>query len=193
MRAIAQNAIGGAKVLFGSFGSKDKKSRKMAYVFLALFIGTVVSLIIANRKLNEIIEANRNKLIQTEKKQDALTHMLEREMQLAEGRISTLDIGRFSVDLTRGKEAPEKSPAILNMAEINIVLDCDTKETCKYIEHNIVLVRDQISNVLTGIEYDSLMSINGKREIRSNIKRALNHWLPKGKIEDVYFTSVIAG
>ena len=105
-------------------------------------------------------------------------------------RHTTLHIGDFMVELKPPAEQKRRR-GVMNMAEVSIVVECDARQTCAFIRSREAKARDEITNVLTALERDDLMSVDGKRKIKKALIDRLNGWLPTGKIEHLYFQKLI--
>ncbi len=119
-----------------------------------------------------------------------LSEFLERQAQEAKWKNTTLGLGDFVIDLKR-KGDEVKAPGVNNMASLEIFIECDTRETCEYIEGSSVQARSQVSNALIQIDREELLSKDGKRKIKKAIIDRLNTWLPKGRIENLYVTKLV--
>ena len=107
-------------------------------------------------------------------------------------RVITLKIGKFKVELLPAP-GQEKMLGVVNMAEVEIVLECDRKDTCKYMEDNLPKVRDQIASMLTAVERNEILSPEGKKRLKRGILRRVNLWLPLGKVKNLFFTNLVVG
>ena len=119
-----------------------------------------------------------------------LKELVERETDEARRLASTLSLGSFTLELNELVHQ-KNTVGQVNMAEVEVVILCDSAETREYIDQNMIQVRNQMTNVFTMIERDELLSRDGKRRIKTILIRKLNEFLPHGKIEDVYFSKLI--
>ncbi len=180
------------EVLRGIF-SPDVPTRKMAFLFLLFLLGTAFVSVLAvqhylayrEKQLQELSLAN-------ELQAKRLGDFLKKQSDEAKHRFSTLVLGIFNVDI---KPSPDEKPAYraTNMAEIEIVLLCDDKETRYYIEENLSQAKNQVTNILTPQTREDLMSREGKKRLKKMIIEKINTWLPKGKVEDLYFNKFVIG
>ena len=60
-------------------------------------------------------------------------------------------------------------------------------------QDNLDQVRNQITNVLLPLERDQLLSREGKKKLKKALIERLNVWLPKGKVDDVFFSKLLLG
>jgi hypothetical protein len=105
-------------------------------------------------------------------------------------KTATLLLGMFTVDIKEKAGTPQY-PGHLHAAELEVVVQCDSIETRVYLEEHMIQVRNQMVNVLSDLAREDLMSREGKRSIRKHIADKLNAWLPKGRIEEVYFSRLL--
>ncbi len=180
------------EVLRGIF-SKDRPTRQMALLFLFFLLGTVSVSIVAIKHYLEFAE-RREKAISLAREQEAknLGEFLRKQSDEAKHRFSTIVLGTFNIDI---KPSPDETGSYRssNMAEVEIVLLCDHRETRYYIEENLAQAKNQVTNVLLPQTRDELMSREGKRKLKKMIIEKINTWLPKGKIEDLYFNKFLIG
>ena len=121
-----------------------------------------------------------------------LEKFFSRQRDAALLRVVTLKIGKFKIELLPAP-GQEKMLGVVNMAEVEIVLECDQKETCKYMEDNLPKVRDQIASILTAVERNEILSPEGKKRLKRGILRKVNLWLPIGKVRNLFFTNLVVG
>lgn len=119
-----------------------------------------------------------------------LGDFIERQADEAKRKFTLIGVGEFTVELKRRTKDREVA-GVMHMAEIEIVAECDSKETCAYVGDYIHQVRNQVTNVFTAVDRDELMSTDGKKKIKKAIMQKMNLWLPKGKIENIYFSKLV--
>ena len=110
--------------------------------------------------------------------------------QGADPQETELNLGKFIMQLAKVPGQITGS-RVMNLAEIEIVILCDKKATRDYIKSHTEQARDQVTRALPIVHRDELMSREGKRKMNSVVLRRLNQWLPKGKIEEIYFSNVL--
>jgi flagellar basal body-associated protein FliL len=103
---------------------------------------------------------------------------------------STLGLGTFTVEL---KEVPGHAGAwaVMNLAEVEIFIECDGSETRSYLDEHLTLARDQVTGVFTALNREDLMTREGKAKLRRLIIKKLNEILPQGKVEELYFSKLL--
>ena len=112
--------------------------------------------------------------------------ILEREQEKAKKHNSILNVGVYNIEL-KPIEGKSSAPGILNTAEIEIIVECDSRETCDTMEEQLAVVRDQVSASFAATDREELMSPLGKQAIKAEVRKRLNVWLKKGEIRNVYF------
>ena len=115
----------------------------------------------------------------------------EREKQ---ARLHTVlvTIGAFNIELAPPKGGQRLAPGVMNMAEIEITLECETRDACETIQARMVETRNQITNALTPLERDELLSRDGKGRIKRRVIDRVNAWLTtEGKVRDLYFSRLL--
>lgn len=75
------------------------------------------------------------------------------------------------------------------MAELEITVECDDKDTRYYIEENLPRARDQITGILTSLDRDDMLTRDGKKKLKKKLIDQLNMWLPKGKVEELFISN----
>lgn len=124
---------------------------------------------------------------------EQLNKFLEKEKEEKSLLQSRLELGRFLIELLPDPNLPANTPVTLNLAEVHITIECDSRETCKSLETQMTQIKDQLTNVLLPMDRNVLLTAQGKLDLRENIKQRLNRWLKSGKIENVYFTTLTIG
>ena len=174
--------------IFKSIHSPDAPTRKASFLFLFSFFSLFVTLtsgigVILNKKYQlKKLEEKRQKENQFEK--------IENDFDQVRIKNILFLLGSFTLDL---KNIPNRKriPGVLNMAELEIVLLCDSKETHKFLEKNQKQAQSEVTNLFILTDREELMASAGKRRIKKIILHKLNEWLPHGKIEEVYFSKLI--
>ena len=121
---------------------------------------------------------------------------IKKQSEEAKLRHSTQSLGVFSIELKGPpKDAegntPKRAKSVMDLAEVEIIVECDEKETCEFIEDRMPLVKNEVTGLFTAMEREDLLSREGKRKLQNRILSKLNLWLPTGKIQKVYFTKLI--
>lgn len=172
-----------------AFRGPDAPSRKMALVFflslgvLALALGMAYQRYLRFQDLKALSSGSAA----FEDASKNIGEFIHKQAETARHRFSTLPLGRFNVEVRPavGSEGDFQS------AEIEIVIECDSKETRYFIEDNMPRVRDQITNVLLPLERDELMTRDGKKLLKKKLLDRVNAWLPEGQVIELFFLDVI--
>ncbi|MBI2712733.1 MAG: flagellar basal body-associated FliL family protein [Bdellovibrio sp.] len=175
-------------LVFTGIASADAQTAKMSLIFILSFSGIVYLIgttAYQSSKRSAEIRAKENAAKMA--RSAALAKKLGEEERLKE---SLLNMGRFTLELipAEGKRPPH---GIVNMAEVEFVLQCDSPETRHYIEGNFTLARNLMVTALVPMEREDLLSHEGKKKWKAILLRVLNQWLTHGKVQDVYFSKMI--
>jgi flagellar basal body-associated protein FliL len=172
----------------GGLWDRDRSTRRMSAFFLISAAGAIFIASIALERYSQY----RHKSTTTKVTDgvEKIGEFLGKQAEEAKRRHTTMNLGSFIIEL-KTPAGTEKRRGVLNTAEIEIVLECDNKDTCHYVDENHIQAKNQITNVLVPMERDELMSLDGKKKIKKALIEKLNSWLPKGKVENLYFASLI--
>jgi flagellar FliL protein len=177
--------------IFRGLRSKDAPTRRMARLFFVSFIGFFVVAGYGTRLFWE----NRHKdgphaLSETEQDQLHLGEFILHQAEENKHKAGLVNMGTFSVQL---KEIPGQhgAPGVMNLAELEIVLETDSKETRQWIEENLAQARNQITNSFVGFDRDEVLTRDGKKKLKKMLLEKLNTWLIKGKVEDLFFSKLV--
>ncbi len=103
---------------------------------------------------------------------------------------SLIEAGSFQIQLTPSAGAPPTGE-VQDLATIDVVLLCDSSETGEWMKQALPKVRNILINIFLTTEREELMSPLGKKKLKIHITKKLNEWLPKGHIEDIFFSKLI--
>lgn len=168
------------------FVAPDPKTRRMVGVFwINVFCATLV-LGLGVRQIASLFGPTAAEIEAARVAEELRLQKEEAQRQ----KEALFNMGTFTIEL---KYAPgqEKHPGLMNVAEIEIVAECDTGETCSYIEEHLMRARDEMTNVFVPIDRQELLSKNGKRELKQNLIDAINRWLPSGTVRNVHFMKLV--
>ncbi len=169
--------------------SKDKLTRRMSFFFWLSSLGYlgVCGMGFKYHFAATSREKFAEKQLHAEKQN--LSIFIKKQADDARRKAATLALGTFWVELNSDFDG--KTPfGLVNMAEIAIVLECDSKETRVFIETNLVIVRDKFATLFVAMDRDEIMSREGKRSIKRKLLEKINTWLPSGKVEEIYFSKL---
>jgi flagellar basal body-associated protein FliL len=176
--------------VFRSLGSPDGPTRKMSVVFVASLLCVVATLVAAGERYLAIRRARSVSAATIRREESMLSSFLKKQADLAMRKNVMFPLGQFSLEL----RAPAGEPlrrGVMNLAEVEIVLECDTKETRFYFEDNLPQTRNQVTDVLVAMDRSELLSQDGKLRLKHRIIEKLNTMLPRGKVENLYFSKLI--
>lgn len=170
----------------------------MARYFIFSVAGVIGVLILAGIYINQVRDERKllNPITDTGEEGRNFGDFIKKQADEAKLRHSTQSLGVFSIELKAPpKDAdgntPKRSKSVMDLAEVEIIVECDEKETCDFIEDRMPLVRNEVTGLFTAMERDDLLSREGKRKLRNKIQAKLNLWLPSGKVQNIYFTKLI--
>lgn len=181
------------KEVAGSVRSPDRPTRRMATLFLMSCAGVLVVVAMGWKRYRDLHHV-KGELSESQKDAKRMGEFFQKQKEAATQRHTMMPIGEFTLELK--PLMVDGAPAgpvrgVLNMAEIEIVVECDNKDTCLYLEKNLVLVRNHVTNILLPLGRDELMSREGKKKVKKAILDRINLWLPKGRIEGLYFIKLL--
>lgn len=174
--------------IFSHLTSQDALTRRVTFLFLVslLGIGVTTSILLGrywdSKKAMVLAEARR----QARKIQELLKEEADKAKRIG----NVADIGYYTVEM-KDIDLSTAAKNTQNVGEVEVSVLCDSAETRQFIERNLVRVENEITNVLTPVDREEFLSREGKKKLKQNITRKLNDWLPKGKVEDVYFSRMI--
>lgn len=176
-----------------SFGSPDPATRRMAWIFLFSCFGVIVASAkgiqeyLRYRARVAAVEALR---VDTDEQARNMEKLVEKAKEAAHYKYAVIELGQFTVELkTQDQTPPPKG--VFNVAQIEIYLECDTKETCDFLQAHLDEVKDKVSETLIDIDRDEIMSLDGKARIKQAIRNRLNPWIGKGSVEKVFFSKLV--
>lgn len=178
--------------IFRGLRSPDRPTRRMSLLFfasllgIAVVFGAAVGRYFAIRRIR--LELSRSSHVD-----EGAAHFGEFVRKQAEEnkhKSSLMSLGQFTVEL---KPVPNQRPVpgVVNMAEVEFAIECDNKETRDYIEDNLAQARNQVTDVLFDLDREAILTREGKKKLRKALIEKLNLWLPKGKVEDLYFSKLV--
>ncbi|MGZ3687227.1 MAG: flagellar basal body-associated FliL family protein [Bdellovibrionota bacterium] len=170
--------------------SEDPGTRWMS---LAFTLSTICLVIVFVTGVHHWFFATRSKLRNLHSvaaEGNKINDFINKEAKQSHAIASMIALGTFTVELKK-MPGTEGAYAVMNLAEVDLALQCDDPETRNFIDNHLAETRNQITNLFTAMEREELLSRDGKRRIKRQIMRRLNDWLPKGKVEDLFFTKLV--
>jgi flagellar basal body-associated protein FliL len=181
------------KELFQDLFSHDRPTRRMASYFTASIAGVIVVLVAGSIYFTDLRKNLAANLSATGEQGKNLNEFFQRKSDEAKRKNSIQSLGTFTVELKSAepKQDAERAQGVMNLADLEIVVQCDEKTTCEFIEERMPLVRNEVTGVFVALDRDELLSREGKHRLRKKLIDKLNAWLPKGKVIDLFFDKLI--
>lgn len=185
-----QRARDSAMEVLGSLGSPDAPTRRMSVVFIASLLCVALIGVAAGHRYLAARRARLASDASAQREESMLAGFLMKQADLARRKSVMFALGQFTLELRSPAGEPVRS-GVMNLADVEIVLECDTKETRFYFEDNLPQARNQVTDVLVAMDRAELLSQDGKLRLKRRIIEKLNTMLPKGKVENLYFSKLI--
>ncbi len=170
--------------------SQDDPTRKMTLLFLAssamavlTALGGVMYLVSPDPEKPKQLSA-----VQQEAKQ--IGEFMQKQANIAKQGSTNLALGTFTIELNP-VPGMKPAPGVLNLAEVEIFLQLDTRETRDYMLAHQIKLRNQITKSMQAVDREELLTLQGKKRFKGKIQKNLNEWLPEGKVEEVFFSKLL--
>jgi len=172
--------------------SPDRPTRRMSWIF---FI-SVFAVLLSMAGLAKYWFANRERLnaemLAIEKKA-AEERTRAEELKRSREPPPYQSLGTFTLEL-REQEGVAKSSG-LRAAEMEIVVACSEVGACDWIKSHLDLSRGELGSLFTPTDREKLLSPNGKKAFREEIRDSLNRMLEErgisGTVIEVLFPRFI--
>lgn len=175
-------------LVFTGLRSRDPQTARMSALFILSFAGAIYVVATAwNRHTTARNERLTREHAFRSAEAEALAKKLGDEEKL---RSSIVTMGRFTLELNP-LPGQKLSHGIMNMAEVEIVLLCDSKKTREFVESHYTYARSLMVTALVAMDREELLSHDGKKKWKSILMKVLNHWLKDGEVVDLYFARLI--
>jgi flagellar basal body-associated protein FliL len=173
-----------------SLQSPDGPTRKGAMLFFASIFGLVVVTSVAGHRYYLHVREMRVRAARITRERDAiLAEFLRKRSEIAKRKNSTLLLGGFTVALAPSPDG--RDPSSFHSAEVEIVLECDSKESRDFLEEHITEARNETTDAFVHVGTQDLMGPEGKAFLKRQLQQRLNLLLPKGRVESVYFSKLV--
>lgn len=170
--------------------ARDRATRRMARLFFLSCVGLAVvgTLALQRYRLMQLagIAIGPDQGAQA----TSIAEFVRQQTDEARRRNTLIRIGEFVLELKR-LPAQVDVPGVIGLAEVELVAECDEPETCRYIQDHAVQIQNVVATIFTALDRDELLSREGKRKLKKRIVEKINWWLPRGKIEGIYFSKLI--
>ncbi len=174
--------------------SPDFPFRGMSFIFLGSVLGIFLVVLQGWHHHKEKNSLLQRKPAQVDITAKNLNEFLEKQAEEAKRKYTLLGLGNFLVELKKNENLKEVK-GVVNMAELELFVECDSKKTCDFLSNHVQESRDQLTNVFTAIDRDEFMTKDGKSKIRRAIVDRLTGWvrgwIRDGKIQNAYFSKFV--
>lgn len=170
--------------LTGSLRSEDPPTRRAGRLFFATLILTLGFGIVGFRIL--LVPPADPAPSQGA---DNTVGFFDKMAQETHRKNTTLGLGKFVFNLKLKGDEPVLA-GVMQMAQMELYIECDTKETCEYVEAGSVHARAEITKALIAVDREELLT-RDKRRLKRAILERLNGWLPRGKIQTVHISKLV--
>lgn len=181
---------GTVREVFMGIRSPDIPTRNAALLFILSLVGIVFVLIMGGTYFWQSRKLMHDKLANTGEAGKNLGDFIKKQSDEAKRKFSFQSLGTFNIEL-KPIDPETKAKGVMNMAEVEIEVQCDKKETCDFLEGQSAKVKDEVTQVFTATERDELLSKEGKKRMKKKIIDRLNLFLTEGRVEDLFFSKLI--
>lgn len=102
--------------------------------------------------------------------------------------VITESIGVFQFET---EAASSDSTRVINVTQVELVVECSSKEVCEEVKLKMQLIRDQVTQMLQKTTRKQWMSFGDKQRIKDMLKERLNGMLGHGRIEKIFIARMI--
>jgi hypothetical protein len=177
--------------LVDSLESSDVPTRRGGRIFWGAIAGIFLVIGVTGHRYWGHIHDLRMRAARMARQQNAiLAEFLKKRSDMARRRNATLVLGGFNIALQAepGSRGPSSS---YRLAEMEIVIECDSKESRVFLEENIDRARNEVTNTFVNVDRQLLMTPEGKNRLKHALLDRLNLLLPKGRVESVFFSKLV--
>lgn len=175
-----------------SFSDPRFKVRKMGYLLTLSFVGALAAFgglgkaLMSGRGAKTVVAEETHSDPHGKKIEKHSTAMFSLGTFLTEIKIPTRDPAS-----TAPSEIPYAKGSLAHVAEMELVIECDEPETCKFVEDHIEQARNQVTSALMPLTQDDLLSKDGKKVLKQAIMTSVNKWLESGTVKNIHFVRFI--
>lgn len=166
-----------------TYKSGDTRTRMQVLLVVALFAGFIygstqfVSLLLTH----DIFSSGEKKVDEDHQR---VAEYLKQKVKDRESKQSMVSLGKMKLNAPR--RTGEKG-----FLQVNLFVVCDTPETASFVETNYPLLLDALSTKLVGLQYERLITTEGKENLKRRMLTIMNRALDKGEIREVYFQNIV--
>lgn len=177
--------------VFQGLKSPDRLTRQMSALFVVCVAGTILFSTWTLVRLKSRLHFEKKKVQVAEASASKnLGEFFRKQHDEAMIKAVMANLGSFTLEL-KAVPGMKVGPGANNIAEIEIEAECESKETRLFIEANLPQVKNELTNVFTALDRAELLSRDGKRKLKKQIRDRLNKWLPSGKVVELYISKLI--
>lgn len=173
-----------------SLGSSDRPSRRMALLFVFSVAGLITTLVIGAVRFFARAPDAPVELSRVEQDAKKISDFVQKQVDISKQRASFLQLGTFTIEL-KTVEGTRPAKGVLNLAEVEIFVQCDEGKTRDFLFSHQTQMRDRVTKVLPVMDREELLTREGKKLVKNRIKKELNEFLPSGEIIDVHFSRLM--
>jgi flagellar FliL protein len=93
-------------------------------------------------------------------------------------------LGDFTTNIVQGGKSTK-------FLKTKVAVRTSSKETSEEIRERNVLIRDAVIKALSSKQFEQVATASGKLRLKEDVNEALNKFLEKGEVEEVFFTEFI--
>jgi hypothetical protein len=119
-----------------SLRSPDRPTRRMSALFFVSLAGMALVVVVAGARYWRHVKELQARADRVARRENAvLEEFIKKRSEIARRKNSMLTLGEFTVEL-RGEDGGRR-PASMSLAEIELVIECDTKEARDFLEEQM--------------------------------------------------------
>lgn len=173
-----------------SLGSKDRPSRRMALLFVLSVAGLITTLVVGAVRFFSRPADAPVELTGVQQNAKKISDFVQKQVDISKQRLSFFQLGTFTIEL-KTVEGSRPARGVLNLAEVEIYVQCDEVKTRDFLFAHMAQMRDRVTKVLPVMDREELLTREGKKLVKNRIKKELNEFIPSGEIVDVHFSRLM--
>lgn len=166
----------------------------MARLFLFSSSMAIVTLVIGAIYFFSPDPAAPRQMSAVEKDAKTISDFVQKQADITKQRAAFLQLGTFTIELLP-VAGMRPAKGVLNLAEIEMFVQCDSRETRDYLFTHQARVKDRVAKVLPKMDREDLLSREGKKKLKLRVIKGLNEWLAtsenSGLVQDVFFSKLM--
>ncbi len=153
----------------GKKGKEQTSNKKKIPLWIYLPFGLVFICACAGAYLFGVNGTDKSPKVEHKKEKESLGPMI--------------DLEDFVVNILDGEQ--------MHYLKAAITVEARNVETKEEVKKRNPQIRDSIILLMGNKKYDELRDLQGKLQLRAELQNKINSLLPKGKVENVYFTEFV--